>query len=64
MKAENSYGSDSKEYTLTIDPKQTVSVTGVSLSATSLTLTEKETTTLTATVEPAEPRQPEGDVEQ
>ena len=55
VKAENSYGSDSKEYTLTIDPKQTVSVTGVSLSATSLTLTEKETTTLTATVEPADP---------
>ena len=54
VKAENSYGSDSKEYTLTIDPKQTVSVTGVSLSATSLTLTEKETTTLTATVEPAD----------
>ena len=54
VKAKNSYGSDSKEYTLTIDPKQTVSVTGVSLSATSLTLTEKETTTLTATVEPAD----------
>lgn len=54
VKAENSYGGDSREYTLTIDPKQTVSVTGVSLSATSLTLTEKETTTLTATVEPAD----------
>ncbi|MDM8245193.1 S-layer homology domain-containing protein [Collinsella tanakaei] len=54
VKAENSYGSDSKEYTLTIAPKQTVSVTGVTLSATSLTLNEKETAILTATVEPAD----------
>ena len=53
VKAENSYGSDSREYTLAIAPEQTVSVTGVSLSATSLTLTEEETATLTATVEPA-----------
>ncbi len=54
VKAENSCGSDSRKYTLIIDPKQTVSVTGVTLSATSLTLTEKETTTLTATVEPTD----------
>ncbi len=53
VNAENSYGSDSREYTLAIAPEQTVSVTGVSLSATSLTLTEEETATLTATVEPA-----------
>lgn len=53
VKAENSYGSDSRAYTLTIDTKQEVSVTGVSLSATSLILTEEETAVLTATVEPA-----------
>ncbi len=54
VKAENGYGSDSREYTLTIAPKQTVSVTGVTLSAASLTLTENDTATLTATVEPAD----------
>ena len=54
VKAVNIYGSDSREYTLAIAPKQTVSVTGVTLSATSLTLTEKETATLTATVEPTD----------
>ena len=54
VNAENSYGSDSREYTLAIAPEQTVSVTGVSLSAASLTLTEKDTATLTATVEPAD----------
>ena len=53
VNAENSYGSDSREYTLAIAPEQTVSVTGVSLSEASLTLTEEETATLTATVEPA-----------
>ena len=54
VKAENGYGSDSRGYTLTIDTKQEVSVTGVTLSATSLTLTEKEIATLTAMVEPAD----------
>ena len=52
VKAENSYGSDSREYTLTIAPKQTVSVTGVTLNKTTLELFTGGSATLTATVEP------------
>ena len=51
-KAENSAGSDSKQYTLTIAPKPTVSVTGVKLDQTSLSLTVGGTGTLNATVQP------------
>ena len=54
MKAESSYGSDSKEYTLAIAPKQTVSVTGVKLSETELSLFTGGSATLTATVEPTD----------
>ena len=52
--ATNDSGSDSKEYTLTIAPKQTVSVTGVSLNKTSTELTVGQSETLTATVEPSD----------
>lgn len=51
-KAENSAGSDSKQYTLTIAPKPTVSVTGVKLDQASLSLTVGGTGTLNATVQP------------
>ena len=41
--ATNDYGSDSKEFTLTIDQQGTIHVTSVSLDKTSLELTEGET---------------------
>ena len=50
--ATNDYGSDSKEFTLTIDQQGTIHVTSVSLDKTSLELTEGGTGTLIATVEP------------
>lgn len=53
VKAESSYGSDSKELSITINEPATISVTGVSLDQSALTLTEEETATLTATVQPA-----------
>ncbi len=52
VKAENSYGSDSKELNITINEPASVSVIGVSLDRNTLTLTEDDTTQLTATVEP------------
>lgn len=51
--AENSAGSDSKEYTLNIQAA-TVSVTGVTLNPTELSLYTGESKTLTAKVEPAD----------
>ena len=53
VKAENSYGSDSKQLSITIDAQTNVPVTGVSLDQSALTLTEEETATLTATVQPS-----------
>ena len=53
VKAENSYGSDSEELSITINEPATISVTGVSLDQSALTLTEDGTAQLTATVEPA-----------
>lgn len=53
VKAENSYGSDSKELSITINESATVPVAGVSLDQSTLTLTEEETAAFTATVEPA-----------
>ena len=50
--ATNDYGSDSKEFTLTIDQQGTIHVTSVSLDKTSLELTEDGTGTLIATVLP------------
>ena len=50
--ATNDYGSDSKEFTLTIDQQGTIHVTSVSLDKTNLELTEGGTGTLIATVEP------------
>ena len=50
--ATNDYGSDSKEFALTIDQQGTIHVTSVSLDKTSLELTEGETAQLTATVQP------------
>ena len=50
--ATNDYGSDSKEFTLTIDQQGTIHVTSVSLDKTSLELTEGNTAQLTATVLP------------
>ena len=50
--ATNDYGSDSKEFTLTIDQQGTIHVTSVSLDKASLELTEGGTGTLIATVEP------------
>ena len=50
--ATNDYGSDSKEFTLTIDQQGTIHVTSVSLDKASLELTEGETAQLTATVLP------------
>ena len=52
--ATNDSGSDSKEYTLTIDPKLTVAVTGVTLNKTELALFTGESETLTAKVAPAD----------
>ena len=52
--ATNDSGSDSKEYTLTIDPKPTVAVTGVTLNKTELALFTGESETLTAKVAPAD----------
>ena len=51
VKAENSAGVTTKQYTLNIKPA-TVSVTGVNLNKTSLSLTVGGTDTLTAKVEP------------
>lgn len=51
-KAENSAGSATKEYTLTVAPKPTVSVTGVTLDKSTLSLTVGGTGILTATVQP------------
>lgn len=53
-KAESSYGSDSKELSITINEPATISVTDVSLDQNALTLTEGGTVQLTATVEPAD----------
>ena len=50
--ATNDSGSDSKEYTLTIDSKPTVAVTGVTLNKTELALFTGDTATLTATIAP------------
>ena len=50
--ATNDYGSDSKEFTLTIDQQGTIHVTSVSLDKANLELTEGETAQLTATVTP------------
>ena len=52
VKAENSYGSDSKKLSITINEPATISVTGVSLDQSALTLTEDGTETLTATITP------------
>ena len=52
VKAENSAGSDSKEYTLTIQ-SATVPVTGVKLNTETLELYTGDTATLTATVQPS-----------
>lgn len=53
VKAENSAGSTSKDYTLNIKPA-TVPVTGLELNKNSLTLQEKGSDTLTVTVKPAD----------
>ena len=50
--ATNDSGNDSKQFSLTIDPKQTVSVTGVTLNKTSTELTVGQSETLTATITP------------
>ena len=50
--AQNSYGSDSRELSVTISARATVPVTGVSLDRSALTLTEGGTAKLTAKVEP------------
>lgn len=50
--AANVYGSDSREFTLSIDKPVVIPVTGVKLDKTSLTLQETGSDTLTATVEP------------
>ena len=52
LTATNDYGSDSKEFTLTIDQQGTIHVTSVSLDKDTMNLTEGSTATLTATVEP------------
>lgn len=49
--AANDYGSDSKEFTLSIDKPVVIPVTGVKLDKTSLTLQETDSATLIATVE-------------
>ena len=48
----NDYGSDSREFTLSIDKSEVISVTGVKLDKPSLTLQETGSDTLTVTVEP------------
>ena len=53
VKATNSAGDASKDYTLNIKPA-TVSVTGVSLNKNALSLTVNDTETLTATVQPSD----------
>lgn len=50
--ATNVYGSDSREFTLSIDKSEVIPVTSVKLDKTSLTLQEKGSDTLTAMVEP------------
>ena len=52
--AANDYGSDSREFTLNIEASAVISVTGVMLDKTSLTLQETGSDTLTAMVEPAD----------
>ena len=52
VKATNDYGSDSKQFTLTIEAATDVSVESVSLDKTTLELTEGGTETLTATITP------------
>lgn len=54
VKAENSYGSDSKELSITINEPTSISATGVSLDQSALTLAEDGTAQLTATVKPAD----------
>lgn len=48
----NDYGSDSREFTLSIDKSEVISVTGVKQDKPSLTLQETGSDTLTVTVEP------------
>lgn len=50
--AANDYGSGSKEFTLTIDERTAVPVTGVKMNQNSMELIEDGTGSLTATVEP------------
>lgn len=52
VEAANDYGSDSREFTLSIDKPVVIHVTGVKLDKTSLSLQENGSDTLTATVEP------------
>ena len=52
--AANDHGSDSREFTLNIEASAVISVTGVMLDKTSLTLQETGSDTLTATVKPAD----------
>ena len=54
VEAANDYGSDSREFTLSIDKPVVIPVTGVKLDKTSLTLQETDSATLIATVEPAD----------
>ena len=53
VKAENDYGNDSTQFTLTIVAAANVPVDRVALSPSTLNLKEDETGTLTATVEPS-----------
>ena len=53
VKASNAYGSDSKQFTLTVSPAANVPVTGVSLNTDSLSLYVGGTETLTATITPS-----------
>ena len=53
VKAENSAGSATQEYTLKINPTPTVSVTGVKLNQSELSLFTGGSATLTATVQPS-----------
>ena len=52
VKATNTYGSDSKEFTLSIDEQGTIPATGVTLNKSETTLTVGGTETLTATITP------------
>ncbi|OUP56919.1 Ig-like domain-containing protein [Pseudoflavonifractor sp. An184] len=54
VEAENDYGNDSTQFTLTIETAAYVPVNSVSLSPSTLNLVENETGTLTATVEPSD----------